>query len=108
MGRVQVLKTAESYLLLSVEAKRDCLLLVTENYFPGWRAQLNGQPVRIYPTDLTFRGVFVPAGASQVEMIYRPWAFRIGLWISLCTVLGAVAVAPILGKVSSGPASSGG
>jgi hypothetical protein len=35
--------------------------------------------------------VFVPAGASRIEMVYRPWAFRIGLWFSLFTVLGLVA-----------------
>ena len=100
LGQVQVLEKGDGYLQLSVEAKRDCLLLLTENYFPGWQARRNGLSVRIYPADLAFRGVFVPAGASRIEMVYRPWAFRIGLWSSLGTVLGAVAGVLFLGKAS--------
>jgi len=86
-GPVERVEKSDGALALTATAGRDSLLVITESYFPGWQARRNGQPVRIYPADLAFRGVFVPAGASRIEMVYRPWAFRIGLWSSLGTAL---------------------
>ena len=92
LGQVQVLEKADGYLQLSVAAKRDCLLLITENYFPGWQARVNGSPARIFPADLAFRGLLLKPGASRIELIYRPWAFRVGLFSTLVSLLAAGAV----------------
>ena len=32
----------------------------------------------------------MPAGSSQIEFLYRPWAFRVGLWASLATLCGMI------------------
>ena len=86
-GQVGKFEKSDDALSVTATAGRDSLLVITESYFPGWQARRNGQPVRIYPADLAFRGVWVPAGTSRVEMVYRPWAFRIGLWASTLTLL---------------------
>jgi len=91
-GRVEGVEKSEGALALTATAGRDSLLVISESYFPGWQARRNGQPVRIYPADLAFRGVLVPAGTSRVEMVYRPWAFRLGLWASLATIIGTVTI----------------
>ncbi|MFW6286524.1 MAG: hypothetical protein ACOC29_01155 [Candidatus Sumerlaeota bacterium] len=43
-------------------------------------------PLKIYPVDVNFRGVVVPAGEHTVSFYYRPVSFRRGLFISLLSL----------------------
>ena len=58
-------------------------LLLAENYYPGWEADLDGRPVRIMRGDYAFRAIAVPEGNHRVRFVYKPLSFRIGLWASL-------------------------
>jgi hypothetical protein len=48
---------------------------------------VNGNQARVEKTLDLVRAVKVPAGKSKVEMIYRPWGFRLGLWATLVSAL---------------------
>jgi hypothetical protein len=48
-------------------------LVVSDTLTPGWRAEMDGQPVPLVRADLVFRGVCVPAGEHVVRMQYSPW-----------------------------------
>jgi hypothetical protein len=61
-----------SHLALEVTTAAPALLVVTDSYDPGWRAWIDGTPAPIYPANVAFRGVFVPAGTHTVEMTYSP------------------------------------
>lgn len=63
------------------------LLVLTDRFYPGWRATVNGEPARIYRANGYFRAVVIPAGESVVQMRYRPPHFAAGLKISLASVL---------------------
>jgi len=56
----------------------DGFLVLSEVYYQGWEARIDGNPTKIYRTDYTLRGVFVPAGERRVEFIYRPRSLRNG------------------------------
>lgn len=64
------------------ETSKDGYLVLTDVYYPGWQAYLDGQKVKIYPTDIAFRGLFVPSGKHQVIFEYRPNSFRYSIYIS--------------------------
>ncbi len=49
------------------------LLVLSDAYYPGWVATVNGQQARIYRTNIMFRGVSVPNGESTVVFEYHPW-----------------------------------
>jgi len=61
---------------------------------PGWRAYVttNGETRehRIHYTDYLFRGIPVDAGSHTVELVYQPWALRIGLWVTLAAMLSLI------------------
>ena len=42
-------------------------------YHPAWRAWVDGQPARVYATNLVMRGVLVPAGATSLELRFVPF-----------------------------------
>jgi len=69
------------------------LLVVSDSYFPGWVATMNGKKVPIYRVNLGFRGVRVPAGKSVVNMTYAPVSVPVGIAVSLVTVVAVVLVA---------------
>lgn len=80
--------------LVEVEASpaRPGMLILTDSYFPGWRAFMwedkAGTELRIEPADLAFRGVRVPRGPKTIVFAYQPYSFRVGLWTAIVTFSG--------------------
>ena len=68
-------------------------LVVSEMYFPGWRAYVDGVEATIYRTNYLFRGVLVPAGRHTVRFEYRPTSVVVGAGM---TALAALAAAWLL------------
>lgn len=67
---------------LEARAPSDAYLILTDAYYPGWTAEVNGQPAPVYRANVMFRAVRVPAGASRVTFSFQPgwwpWPFVIG------------------------------
>jgi hypothetical protein len=57
---------------------RSGYLVLADTWYPGWRAQVDGEPVDILRANYAFRAVWLEAGQHTVEMFYRPIAVRIG------------------------------
>jgi hypothetical protein len=63
---------------LEVDAQSRGLLVLSENYYPGWHAAIDGQTAPIYRVDSGFRGVIVPRGHSRVVLSYTPAPVYLG------------------------------
>lgn len=63
---------------LTVESDRPALLVVADNWYPGWQAEVDGEPVDVLRAYHTLRAVPVPAGRSEVTMWYQ--SDLISLW----------------------------
>lgn len=72
---------------IHLKASRRGWLVLTDTSYPGWRAALNGRPAPIFIANYTFRAVPVPAGEILVTFDYRPASYRIGLFLSLLSLL---------------------
>ncbi len=73
------------------------LLVLSEVYYPAWKAYVDGQPAPVYATDQLLRSVAIPAGEHEVELRYESWALRAGIAISLVALLALVALAVAAG-----------
>jgi len=89
--------------VLHVETDAPALLVLSDTFYPGWRATVDDQPVPIYRTNAALRGVLVPAGAHRVEMHFRPHSLLIGLGLS-GTGLFTIALIIVWGHGSKGSA----
>ncbi len=70
------------------------LLVLSEPYYPAWKAYVDGEPAPLYVADHALRAVPVPAGEHSVELRYESWTLRTGLAVSLAAYLAlAVLVA---------------
>jgi hypothetical protein len=72
---------------VSVHTNGRGLLVLSEIYYPGWKATVNGRPTGIIEVDGGLRAVIVPAGDSRVSLRYRPASVLWGGIISLATVI---------------------
>ncbi len=58
------------------------LLVLTDQYYPGWQASIDGTPAPILRADTVFRAVCVPSGEHTVRFEFRPMALFVGMAIS--------------------------
>jgi hypothetical protein len=87
-GAVRFVENHPERLVLEVDAPRRGFLVLADQWFPGWRASVDGVPATLLRADYVFRAVEVPAGRSTVEMHYAPRSVRLGFAVSALTLLG--------------------
>ena len=75
---------------LSAPAPSGTALVVSENYYPGWTAVIDGKAQSAYRADFNLIGVPLPAGARNVELTFRDAAVDTGKTITLFAVLLAL------------------
>jgi uncharacterized membrane protein YfhO len=68
-------------------------VVLTDVYFPGWEATLDGAAVALLRANLNFRAVAVPAGEHEIEMRYRPASLRWGAGLALLAAVACVGAA---------------
>jgi len=85
---VSIERYDEESVVLRTNGARPGVVVLTDAWYPGWFASLDGQPVPLLRANAVFRGVVVPAGEHVVEMHYRPASRRHGLWLAAVAAVG--------------------
>lgn len=75
---------------IKTSAEDDNLLVLAEQYYPGWHVYIDGEESHIYRANYLFNGVFVPNGEHTVEFVYRPRNFFAGAAVSVVVFLGLI------------------
>jgi hypothetical protein len=92
-ARVAIQAYAPERVEVSVLAPRDGWLVLSDLFYPGWHATVNGSEAPIERANHLFRAVRVAAGESTVRFEYRPESLRRGALVSLATALLLAALA---------------
>ncbi|MEK6573128.1 MAG: YfhO family protein, partial [Chloroflexota bacterium] len=71
----------------TVTLERDGYVLLSDTYYPGWRASVDGNPQPILRADYNFRAVAVPAGTHTVIFEYAPFSVTLGLIITAIALI---------------------
>jgi hypothetical protein len=88
--RVTGFYESPSQVWVDVEMACKGLLVVSDNFYPGWRAEVDGRPVGIWKVNTVIRGVVVNAGKHKVAMRYRPFSVYFGFALTLLGLAAAV------------------
>jgi len=100
---------------MRVTTDRPGLLIVSENWFPGWAAEVGGAPAEVHRVNLTLQAVALPsAGEHVVELRYTAPTVARAFWVSAASalVVGLMLTVPALARarrrltVPSGKASA--
>ncbi len=71
---------------IRTETKKPGLLFLSDNYYPGWKAYVDGKQVGIILADYTFRAVEISRGKHTIRFSYEPMSVFIGGAISLISL----------------------
>jgi len=89
---------------LDIDANMSCkgMAIVSEAFFPGWAATIDGHAARVYQVDVALRGVVVPRGRHHIQMVYRPVSVYFGVAL---TLLGLLATGGLWWRKARSPGS---
>jgi uncharacterized membrane protein YfhO len=65
-------------------------LVLSDAWYPGWHATVNGEPASIERANVHFRAVSLPEGTHVVRFTYRPRSYTAGLALSTLTLMGVL------------------
>ena len=87
---VQLIEHAPDRLAIRAEMACDGMVVLSDAFYPGWRARVDHRPAEIHQVNGAMRGVAVPRGTHTVTMRYRPVSVYLGAALTLLGILGAL------------------
>jgi uncharacterized membrane protein YfhO len=89
---VERLDVSSNAVDLSVDSDCPSILVLSQIFYPGWEVLVDGAKAPILQPNYALTGVFVNKGPHSVQFVYRPASLRIGMAITLSTILIAVVI----------------
>jgi len=96
-GVVRSIETTPGRYEIRAESPQGEYLVLTESYYPGWRAWIDDAPAEILCANHLVQAIWLPPGSHRVRFEYRPrW---LGTGFALCA-LGAAASIGLIGTTA--------
>lgn len=70
-GSARIALYTPSKVKIETTTSTRALLFLPDNYYPHWKAKVNGVSTKVFRANYTFRAVAVPKGNSTVEFYYQ-------------------------------------
>lgn len=86
-GEVKFISEDSRQLTLRAIAKQPTRLLLLDNFFPGWKASVNGLSTPIDRYEKIYRNIYIPAGSYLIQFLYLPATYSWGKLISLLSIV---------------------
>ncbi len=97
-GTVTFSRYSPEQIEMVVDSDSAGLLVLTDSYYPGWKATIDGESTSILQADGLFRAVEVPEGRHKIEMSFEPLSFTAG-WIASLTGIFVLILFTVFGIV---------
>jgi Bacterial membrane protein YfhO len=77
------LKLNDTHVQVKSNAQSPAFLVLSDVYYPGWQAKIDGKKTHIFQTNYVLRGVSLPVGTHVIDFEFKPLTFHLGAGISL-------------------------
>ncbi len=85
LTRANIIAYEPNRVAIDTTADGDGFLVLTDSFYPGWRAYVDGRRQPIARANYLFRAVRVSAGSHHVEFRFVPMTFWLGALVSAVT-----------------------
>jgi len=86
-NNVSIISYKPTEVNLNVNTSESGFLFLSDMYFPGWKAYVNGKATKIYRANYLFRSIYLSTGQYHVRFVYKPLTFVYGLMVTILTLL---------------------
>jgi hypothetical protein len=86
-GAIVLVRYSANRINLKVNSPEPGELVLSEIYYPGWKANLDGKQVQVGAYKSLLRSLPIPAGEHQIEFIFSPLSFWLGLTVSGISII---------------------
>ena len=91
-GEARIVRYEAEEVVVRLEEHRGGILVLSDTFYPGWKAFVDGVEKRILRANHVFRAVEVPVGAQEVLFRFASESFRVGAWVGSVCWLGFIAL----------------
>lgn len=86
-GRASISNYNRNRVVIQAETDSSGILVLTDTFHPGWKAEVDGKPTKVWKVNILQRGVLLKPGNHRVEFSFDPPAFKIGAIIAGCCLI---------------------
>ena len=95
-GGAKIVSYEPNKISIRATVEGDSLLFLADNYYPGWKAYVDGVETKILRANYSFRAVVVPKGEHEVVFSYFPESFRLG---AIGAIIGLIGLIVLTSKI---------
>ena len=89
---IQIIRYLPDEIYLKVQTPTAGFLVLSEIYYPGWYAEIDKKKVKVLRGNYLFRVIPIKPGFHNIRLFFRPFSFRIGVIISVITVVILISI----------------
>lgn len=86
-SRAEIVEYQDTRVVINASAVQRGLLVLGDQFYPGWQAHVDGRPAIVYRVNDVMRGVVLPPGDRVVVFQFEPRSLQIGGGLSLAGIL---------------------
>ena len=84
------IKTNNTKVILETNQETDSLVVISDSFYPGWKAKIDGQDTEILAANINSRAITSPKGNHTIEMTFQPDYLKESLYASVASFLLAI------------------
>lgn len=90
--KATITQAGQTRVEVAIDAPAPGVLVLSDTYYPGWHADVDGVPAGVLRVNGVARGVAVGAGPHRAVFTYSPRRLTVGAWVSGGTAMGALGI----------------
>lgn len=83
----KIIKDTDNHIVINTNSNVKGVMVLADNYYPGWKAYVDGREVKIFRANFVFKGIILSEGRHQVTFDYQPVSLFFGIKLSILTVI---------------------
>ncbi len=93
ISNMEIIQQHPTNVVVSIDAPEEGRVIWSQNCYPGWEVYLDNTKVKMNLYQDTFFAVDIPPGQHRIQYIFNPFSFKLGVGISLLTLLSGIVFA---------------
>jgi hypothetical protein len=87
IGNAEIIENSINRVAIKTISDRETMLVLSDNYYPGWQATVDNEPSTVYKANCTMRAVKLAPGEHVVSFEFAPATLTAAIYVSIASLL---------------------